>query len=893
MPHLPTWRRYFRVMPPAVPSRVDEELRFHFEARIEALIAEGASLEDARAQAVREFGDVALITAGLRVIDARIERGRRRSAWIRGVGQDLRVSSRSALRSPAFTAVVVATFALGIGANTVIFSFLSGVLLRPLPYTDPTALVAVWLQNSAIGRDRSPLSAPEVLDLRSAASTLLGVEALQANVIPSTLTINGTPVAVQIVRVSPGMFDLLGRDALLGRTFDGVEQSVVVSYAFWQRQFGGDRSVVGQALADGSRPLRIVGVMPPDFAFPYASLLAGPVTFTDSARVDVWAPLDLLRAAEGSRTTRNLSVVARTQDGVDPAVVRDDLRRAVAGIAESNPEATMGWSAAVIPLHEQVVASVRPALQLLLAGVGLVLLVACVNVANLLLARSATRTREMAMRTALGAGRLRLLRQSLVESVMLAVAGGAAGVLLARWVTSALVAMAPGEIPRLQAVEIDWRVLAFTAAVTVATGILVGVAPALAARGLDIRRLLADGSRGTTGTARRHALRGTLVSAEVALAVILTIGAALLTRSFVAVLTVDPGFESARVLSMQITVPARHTTPDGRREFYRALFERLESVPGVTSVGGTTRLPLGGANSTTQIAVDGREPAEGQWPEVDLRRALGQYFETMRIPILRGRSFDERDGPMAPPVAIINETLARQLFQGEDSIGQRIRLGANAGLPLATVVGVAGDIRHRSLETSPAPEVYISYLQNPPMAPLLVLRTAGDPASVSEAVQAAAREIDSTVNIASVRTMSDLRLEAVAERRFFTSLIGAFGFLALLLAAIGVYGVVTLAVAERRQEIGIRLALGATPVKVARGVLSDALRLATIGTGVGVLLALPLMRLMASQLFGVGTTDPVTLGSVPAVMLVVTAVAALVPAVRAMRADPVTTIRAD
>jgi putative ABC transport system permease protein len=464
--------------------------------------------------------------------------------------------------------------------------------------------------------------------------------------------------------------------------------------------------------------------------------------------------------------------------------------------------------------------------------------------------------------------------------------------LLARWVTAALVAMAPGAIPRLQAVTIDWRVLGFTAAVIIVTGVGVGLAPAVAARSTDVRRLLADGSRGTTST-RRRAFGRALVIVEVALAVVLTVGGILLARSFAAVLAVDPGFETEHLLTMNVTVPARHTTASARREFYRQLLTRLESVPAVANVGGTTRLPLGGANSTTQIAVDGGAVAQGQWPEVDLRRALGRYFETMRIPIVRGRPFNESDGPNAPPVAIVNETLARQLFQSQDPVGQRIRLGTNAGLPVATVIGVAGDIRHRSLEAPYAPEVYIHYLQNPPVAPLIVLRTSAAPATLVASVQAAAREVDSTLEMSSIRTMSDIRLETVAERRFLTTLIAGFGLLALVLAAIGVYGVVTFAVSERRHEIGIRLALGATPGGVARGVLTEAVRLATVGVAVGLLLSMPLMPLLASQLFGVGAADPVTLVTVPVLMIVLTAVAAMVPAYRALRSDPLATIRAD
>jgi predicted permease len=519
-----------------------------------------------------------------------------------------------------------------------------------------------------------------------------------------------------------------------------------------------------------------------------------------------------------------------------------------------------------------------------------VLLIACVNVANLMLARGVARQRDLALRAALGARRSRLLQQVLVEGLVLSSIGAALGLLLARWVTPLLVAYAPAGTPRLEEIGTDITVVLFTMAIAVICGMAVSVIPAVGASRIQARAL-ADGGRGAASG--RRGLRGALVAAEVGLAVVLTIGAGLLGRSFLAVLDVDPGFRTDHLLTMQVSAPPQVSAGEQRLDFYRRLFERIEAVPGVLSVGGNTRLPLAGTNSTTQVAVEGRVPPEREWPEVDFRRAVHRYFETMQIPLKRGRLFTAADHASAPPVVVINEALARRLFGDADPIGQHLRLGASSPVRQAVIVGIVGDLRHQRLDAAPVPEVYIHYLQGLPNAPLLAIRTAGDPARLAPAIRAAIREVDASIVPLNVRTMDEMRTASVSDRVFLMALIVAFGVLALVLAAVGVYGVLSLVVAERTREIGIRLALGASPRGLVALVVRQALTLAAGGVIAGVVVALMLSPLVSSQLYGIGQRDPLTIAIVSGVLLTMALIAALLPALRVLRVNPVTTLRCD
>jgi predicted permease len=824
--------------------------------------------------------------------------GRHSMFWdtIRG---DVRFAIRQALSAPLYTSLAVAALALGIGANSAIFTVVQGVLLKPLPYQDPGGLVMVWSHNTKEDKPQNPISPANFVDLRDEGRPLVRLEGYYSFVTNTTVVVEGPPEKIVASSVSPGLFAMLGRTALLGRTLTESDPAgtLVISHGYWQRRFGGDPAIVGRTLGVDDQPATIVGVMPPEFVFPYRGMI-GPSGFTRSLAVDAWTTMVLSgprmtdQAGRFVRNVHDRAAVGRLTPGTSVEQARAGLAAVAARLEQAYPDTNTGWTTTVTPLHEQVVGDVRPALLVLLAGVGVILLMACVNVANLVLARSVARQKELAVRAALGASRARLAGQALTESLLLASAGGLAGLLVVRWVVQALVAVAPANLPRLEEVAPDTTVLVVTIAVAMITGTLVGLVPALYAGRADVRPALQDASRGTAGSRSRHRMRGALVVTELALAVVLTVGAGLLLRSFSRVMTVDPGFRSEHLLTMQITLPARVSSSESRRAYYAEWFERLAALPGVLSVGGTTRIPLGSTNVTTSVQVEGRPVPAAELPEVEFRRAMHDYFTAMGIPIRRGRGFTAQDGPDAPQVVVINEAMARRVFGTDDPIGQHVRMGPNPTGAWSTVVGVIGDIRHSGLEEAPAPEMYVNYLQNPPVAPFIAVRTIGDPAALAELVRSEARAFDSSLALYDIRTMEQLRSESVAERRFLLLLIGAFGVLALLLAAVGVYGVMALVVSERTQEVGVRLALGAAPSDVLRMIVRQAVVLAGTGVGAGIAVAAALTPLMGSQLFGVPAMDPMTFVAVPVLLVSIATAAAIVPGRRAMRIDPVRAMNA-
>jgi putative ABC transport system permease protein len=670
----------------------------------------------------------------------------------------------------------------------------------------------------------------------------------------------------------------------------------VLSHGYWQRRFGGDPAIVGKAVTagDGTPPTTVLGVMPADFVCPYKSML-GPSGFTRALSADIWMPLTMgsSRMVDASgqptRQVHFLTVIARLKAGADLAAARADLSAIAAHRATAFPDSNDGWGVTVRPLHDQTVGAIRPALILLLVGVGIVLLMTCINVANVLLARGTARRRDVAIRTALGASRRRLAVKTLVESGLLSLAGGIAAIGICLACTYVLVALAPTDLPRIAEVRASGPVLLFTLALSLVTGLLVGALPALGvARGgtpADLRE-----THRTTASPARRRVRATLVVAEVALATALTVGAGLLLRSFVAVLGVDPGFNAENLLTFQMNLPARLTTNEALLAFYGDLESRLRALPGVTQVGGTTRLPLGSTNVSTSIAVDGRDLPVAQLPEAELRRAVFDFFSTMGIPTVRGRTFEPTDDLAAPRVAVVNAAFVARVFPGDDPIGRRVRIGPNPSAVPLTIVGVVGNVRHGSLEETPRPEIYLSYRQGPPIAPFLMLRTTGDPGRLAAQVREVVTSLGAHPPYA-LKPMIEVRSEAVASRRFLLILVAVFGTLALTLAALGVYGVMSLVVSERTAEVGVRLALGARPGQVCAAVIGDAVRLSAAGVGVGLLLGLGLATFAAHQLFGVGPADPLTLAGVTTVLLAAATAAALVPARRAMRTDPIEALR--
>jgi putative ABC transport system permease protein len=810
---------------------------------------------------------------------------------------DVRSAVRMFARQPVFTMLAVAALALGIGANTAIFTIVNGVLLRPLPYGAASRLVMVWSTNPQAGHDRDAVAPLDYLDYRKAGA-FADLEASYSFLAGVPLTTATGTEQMLVTAVTPGLFDMLGRAPAMGRVFTTAEAktAVVISHNFWLRRLGGDPAVIGRVLTIQNQPLTVVGVMPADFVFPYKTML-GPSGFARSYDVDAWLPLSFVTAdsratgdATLTRSAHFLSVVGRLRPGVTARQADAEVRAIAAQLAGTFPASNRAVGALVVPLHEQAVGGLRPALGLLLAGVGFVLLMACANLANLLLARSSARSREMAIRMALGASRSRLVQQTLVETLVLSLAGGTLALVFVTWGIGGLVALAPADMPRLAEVHADAVVLAFTLGLSLATGFAVGVVPAFASARPRVQSSLKEGGRSMTAGRGQRRLRAALVGAEMALAVVLTLGAGLLLRSFLAVLAVDPGFTTDHLLTLQIALPSRYRTPDQQRALYADLFERLKAIPGVVSSGGTTRLPLGSTNVSTRVDVEGRALPPGEWPEIEFRRALGDYFTTMGIPLLRGRLFTVDDGPTAPRVAVINDRMARRLFPGEDPLGRRLRFGSTSA-PWVTVVGVVGDVRHSGLEEEPAPELYIWALQGPPVNPFIVVRASGEAAALTAAVRAAVQAVDPTIVAYDVRPMAQVRAESMAERRFVLLLVAAFGALALAMAAVGVYGVMALVVAERTAEIGIRLALGATPATVLASVLREGLTLAAAGVGAGLAAAVTLVPAIATQLYGIRPFDGVTLAIVPLLLLGVAAAACAMPARRAMTVNPIDALR--
>jgi putative ABC transport system permease protein len=818
---------------------------------------------------------------------------------------DIRHTLRLAIKTPVFTILTIVALALGIGATTAIFAVVNGVLLRSLPYRDDARLVNVWSFNTRENRPRNEMSPANFLDFQKMNTTLDGLEGYFTFVTPMQLaTESGTEIANSL-QVTANMFNMLGRSAQLGRVFSASEQEpvAVLSDGYWRRRFGADPNIIGTRLTLSGSAYEVVGVMPPDFVFPYPGMLA-PSGFTRITGIDMWLPITF--SGPGAIANRMLTpngqivrgahwwgAIGVMKPGVTPQRVEADLKTIAAQLEQSYPATNKGWSATVVPSIDQSVGTIRPALLILITGIAFVLVMASVNVANLLLARSIARERELATRAALGAARSRIARQLMTESLLLAIAGGVVGLVVMWWTLGSLIAFAPADIPRMNEVSIDWRVLLIAGITTMVTGILVGALPAMSSAGVNPQASLQDANRANVAGALRRRTRAALVVVEIALAVAITTGAVLLLRSFVSVTNINPGFETTRLLTWQMNLPVDLTSNDERLAFYRDFFARMEALPGVESAGGTTRVPLGSTSVAATLQRESVPLPLAELPAIRFQRAMHNYFRTMGIPIRRGRDFDPADGPTAPPVAIINETTARTLFANMEPLGQHVRIGSATNGAWMTIVGVVGDVRHGGLEQDPHPELYITYLQNPPVAPFIVLRTTGDPALLAETVRTEVRRIDKNVPLFDMRTMSTLRSDAVSTRRFILLIVGAFGVLALGLAAIGVYGVMSVIVSERTREVGLRLALGAEPPQLLTMIVSQAATFAAIGVTIGVAAALPLAALLGSQLYGVESIDPMTFIGVPVALLLVAALAAAVPARKAMRIDPLTALRTE
>jgi putative ABC transport system permease protein len=803
--------------------------------------------------------------------------------------QDIRFGFRTLLRSPATSAVALITLALGIGANTAIFSVVNGVLLQPLAFPDPDEIVAVWESNPGRGFPRFSTSPPNFEDWRR--ENQVFEEMCAASLGRFNLTGGDRPESIQGVQVTPEFFSVMGVRPALGRGFlpdegkPGAAKVVVLSEGLWQRRFGSDPGILNRQLMIDGESHTVVGVMPPGFDFPVER--------------EIWTALPWDFSPE-MRGAHFLFTIGRLKDGVTLDRALTEMKTLASRLERQYPESNTGWTVTMMRMQDLIVEDVRPALLLLLAAVGFVLLIACANVANLLLARMASREREIAVRSALGAGRIRLVRQMLTESLVLFLVGGLLGLLFAALANRVLLSLYASGLPRESEVGLDGKVLLFTLALSLLTGLLFGLAPALSATSGRLYGALKEGGRAMAGGARGKMIRNLLVLGEVAIALILLVGAGLLLRSFERLRAVDPGFRPEGVLSAQLVLPQQKYAEEASQiNFTRELLERLRAIPGVRSADTVFPLPLGGNGFVLTFRVEGKPaPRPGEAPNANVRVVTPDYFQTMGTRLLQGRPFTPQDSPDAVPVIIVNKTMADKLWPGENPIGKRITYDdpEEPDISWREVVGVAANVHHSDLEQEPGSEVYWPQLQSPVGGELnVIVRTEGDPARLSGAVREAVSAVDSDLPIDRVRTMEVVVAEALSGSRFQTVLLGIFAGVALLLAAIGVYGVISYSVAQRTHEIGIRMALGARRQQVLRLVIRQGMTLVLIGVAVGlvfaVILSWWLSDRVAAYLYGGQAIDPLILVVVPLMLLGVALVANWLPARRATLVDPQVALR--
>ncbi|HEX7117856.1 MAG TPA: ABC transporter permease [Longimicrobiales bacterium] len=803
--------------------------------------------------------------------------------------QDVRFAFRTLVKSPGFAAAAVLTLALGIGANTAIFSLVHGVVMRPLPYPEADEMTTVWMSNPRQGIDRDVTSYPNFVDWREQSRSFDVMVGIARSVM--NLTGDGEPEELPAALVSDGYFRLLGVEPVLGRGFlpeeatPGGEPVVVLSHDLWTSRFGRDPGVIGRSVRLNGSPYRIIGVMPPGAGWPTEAKL--------------WVPL-AMRGSLASLAERRgalwLSVFGRLADGVTLAGAQAEMDAIARRLEEAYPDANEGIGIVLEPMHETVVGDVRPALMVLLGAVGCVLLIACANVSGLLLARGRARRQEVAVRVALGAGRARLARQALTESVVLAAIGGGIALLVATWAVDLLVRLAPARVPRLDGVGIDGVALAFAAGTTVLAALLFGVAPALDVARRDPGALLKEGGRGRTGGAGDR-VRPAFVAGQFALALVLLAGAGLMVRSLVRLQEVDPGFEPRGVLAVGINLPGR-SYPDGAavRGFYDRLLPAVAAMPGVESVDAISTLFLGRLPRMTSVTVrDVELPDAVRRLPVPYDAVTPGVFRTLRMELRQGRELAATDGPDAPNVAVVNEAFVRRYFPGGKAVGRQFALG---GAPerdedWITIVGIVEDARRGGLDREPRPQVFLPHAQFPTSRMTVLVRARGDVLAQVGAVRAAVRRIDPDQPISDVRTLERNLSGSVASRRFLMFLLLVFAAASTLLAAVGIYGIMAQMVVQRTREIGVRVALGARSADIVRMVVRRGMALAGAGLGLGVLAALALGRLLSGMLFGVQPSDPLTLLVVSGVLAAVGALACYLPTRRATRVDPQVALRAE
>ncbi len=814
------------------------------------------------------------------------------------IWQDIRYGARLLLKSPGFTLIAVLTLALGIGANTAIFSVVNFVLLRPLPYANSDQLLMIWERNLKKGWSESPTSSANFVDFRTSARNL-EVAAFTDTNGNFNLTGGDQPERVAGLRVSANLFPLLGVNPGRGRLFlpqedqPGAGHVLILSYGLWQRTFAANANLINKTIQLNSQSYTVVGIMPPDFKFPPAFSAVVGSSEESVSNADLWVPLttDDIPLV---RDRRDLKMMGRLKPGVTVAQAQADLNAIASRLDREFPDVNGGIETHVIPLREQVTGDISLALFVLMTAVALVLLIACANVANLLLAKATGRQKEIAIRTALGATRLRILRQLLTESVLLGLLGGLLGLLFAVIGAKTLIAFVTTNIPKLKDFTFDATVLLFTLLIALVTSLFFGLAPAIDASKPNLNEALKEGGRSSSGSASRQRLRDFLVITEVALAVILVTASGLMFRSFLRLQGVNPGFNPKNLITLEVELPdAKYHAAQQQQNFQQQLLQRLTTIPGVQSAATVDNVPFGVNAFNTSFMIEGRPvPAVTERPRAFYRVISPNYFRTMGIPFRRGNEFTDRDSAEMPGVAIINETATRKYWPGEDPIGRKIKRGRpESKNPWVTIVGIAGSASQLSLREESQPEIYVPFLQNTTPNFSLVVRTASDPKTITGAIRKEVWATDKDLPVSNMKLMDELISNSTAQPRFYVILLTVFAALALILAAVGVYGVMAYSVTLRTRDIGIRMAVGAQPMDIFKHVIGHALMLASIGLVIGLVLAGTSTLVMKSLLFGISPADPLTLIVTALILLAVALLASYLPARKATKVDPMVALR--
>ena len=867
---------------------LDEELRSHLEMRAADNLAAGMPPEQARYEAQKRFGNTTLLKQDAREVDI--------VRWLDEAARDFRHALRMLQRSPGFTTVAVLTLALGIGANTAIFSVIDAVLLRPLPYHEPDQLVMVWENNSQHPNPHNTVSPPNFLDWQNRNTVFSSMAYMFDG--RDNLTGNGDPQEVVVQDVSANFFSLLGVSLLLGPGFTpengqaGHDNVVILGYGIWKERFAGDPAIVGKSIVLNGHPQTVVGVAPQNFQW---FIKDGSLT---SAKPQMWSPFVFPQSwSNHNDMGRFITVVARLKPGANRSQAQTQMTAIASQLEHEYPDADGHWGVNVVSLRDQISGELRPALLVLFGAVAFVLLIACANVSSLLLARAASREREMAIRTAIGASRWRIARQLLMESLLLALIGGGIGVALAVWGTNALLAASPRNLLDMHSVSMDLPVLSFALAATLLAGLLFGFLPSYISAHSRISETLKEGGRGTSSANRRAFARNAFVVAQLGLALVLLTGSGLLIRSFVRLIGVDPGFDTGHLLTFKVSLPrAKYGKDPLCLAFFQQLLARLSVVPGVRSATMESFPPLAGLGAATAVHLLGQPSlALSDLPVTNVQVVGSNYFNTMNIPLRAGRLFDAQELAQERHVTIINQAFADKYLHGLNPLGQKAAIYMKSlsenELQPSEIIGVVGDVHQLGLDTTPEPTVYWPHPELVMSGMTILVRTANDPLSIASAARTALQQLDPELPLAGVATMDQLLADSLSRSRFTMLLLGIFSAVALVLAAVGIYGLIAYSVTQRTQELGIRIALGAQRRDVLRLVLAQGARLTLLGVAIGVFAALVLSRLLATLLFNVSATDPLTFTGVAALLAVVALLACFIPARRATRVDPIVALR--